>query len=356
MHLPRFQQLSGVEVVAVCNRTAATAQQVAREFGVARAVTDWREVIAMPDVDAVLIATWPYLHAPASIAALEAGKHVLCLGRMAMNLAEARSMLEAARRAQERGVRAMLVPPAFAVAGDASMRRLLAEGYVGRVHQVLAVFLNDQHSHAAAPLTWRQDRELSGINVLLLGAHYEVTRRWLGDVTGVMAREQTFIRERPAPDGSGRLAPVTVPDAITVVADLAQGGTLTFLESSVARFAGPPRIEIYGSEGTLVYRIPGDEILGARAGDKELAPLPIPEDLRRTWTVEADFLRMVREGGPEVEPTFADGVAYMEFTQAARLSATVGGWVPLPLRGDMEIPPTSERWAELWRGRPGHQP
>ncbi len=289
-----------------------------------RAVTDWREIIAMPDVDAVLVATWPYLHAPASIAALEAGKHVLCLGRMAMNLEEARQMQAAADRAKAQGVRSMLVPPAFGIAGDIYLRQLLAEGYVGDIRHVQGLFVNDANANPAAPLNWRQDRELSGENVLLLGAHYEITYRWLGGVTGVTAREETYVPQRPAPDGSGRMAPVTVPDAITVMGELEQGGTLTLIESSVAHFGGPARFEIYGSAGTLVYQIAGDQILGAKTGESALRLMPIPEGMRREWTVEQDFVRMVLEQGPDVEPTFADGVAYMAFTEAARRSAATG--------------------------------
>lgn len=348
-HLPSFQKMAGAEVVVVCNRTEASAQRVAEEFGVPRAVTDWRDVVAMPDVDAVVVATWPYMHGPAAIAALEAGKHVMCLGRMAMDLAEARNMAEVAERAKEKGVRSVLVPPGFALAGDAYMRNLLRDGYVGKVHHVLAVFLSPSQIDPVVPANWRQDRDLSGVNILLLGAHYEVTRRWVGDATGVFAREQTFTRERPATDGSGRMVPVTVPDATTVIAELAQGGTITYLESSVARFGGPPRFEIYGSEGTLVYRTQGDQIFGARGADKELQPLPIPDDQRKSWTLEQDFVRMIRENGPDIEPTFADGVAYMTFTQAARLSATLGTWVPIPLMGDGELPARGQHWAELWR-------
>lgn len=331
VHIPNFQKISGVEVVAVCNRTPATAQRVAQQFGVPRAVTDWREVLAMPNVDAVLVGTWPNMHAPVTIAALEAGKHVLCLGRMALDLQEAQAMHRAAEAARARGLRTMLVPPAFGVRAHPFMRQLLAQGYVGQVRQVMVYRMTGQLADTAAPLMWRQDRDISGVNVLLIGADYEIVRGWFGEVTRVLASEHTFTPERPTSDGSGRRVKVEIPDAITVLAELRQGGTVTFLESGVARFGGAPRVEVYGSEGTLVYAFGREEIAGAKVGEAELKPLPTPPELERQWQVEADFVRMVREGIPDVWPTFAHGVKYMEFTEAARRSAKQGQWVALPL-------------------------
>src|SRR5919201_135379 len=97
-HLPALRAVEGVEVVAVCNRSRESGEEVAREWQIPEVMTDWRALVARPDLDAVLIGTWPYTHAEMSIAALEAGKHVFCQARMARNLAEARQMLAAAER------------------------------------------------------------------------------------------------------------------------------------------------------------------------------------------------------------------------------------------------------------------
>src|SRR2546427_2661572 len=98
-HIPGFQKLPGVELIAVANRSRESGERVAREFGIARVHDDWRDVVRAPDVDAVCIGTWPYMHGPVTLAALEHGKHVLCEARMAMDSAEGRRMLDAARRA-----------------------------------------------------------------------------------------------------------------------------------------------------------------------------------------------------------------------------------------------------------------
>src|SRR5215469_9484909 len=84
-HIPGFQKLSGIDFVAVANRTKESGERVAKEFGIKKVYGDWRELVKSPDIDAVCIGTWPYMHREITIAALQAGKHVLCEARMAMN-------------------------------------------------------------------------------------------------------------------------------------------------------------------------------------------------------------------------------------------------------------------------------
>src|SRR6266516_7661720 len=97
-HLPKLKAQPGVELVAVANRSKESGERVAKEFGIARVHGDWREVVQAKDIDAICIGTWPYTHCEMTVAALEAGKHVLCEARMAMNATEGRRMLEASRK------------------------------------------------------------------------------------------------------------------------------------------------------------------------------------------------------------------------------------------------------------------
>src|SRR3954471_3241124 len=119
-HIPGLRAVEGVEIVAVCNRRPASTAAAAREFGIPRTFDDWRDLVADPDVDAVVIGTWPYLHCPVTLAALEAGKHVLTEARLAMNAAEARLMSEAASKHPH--LVAQVVPSPFGLAGEAVMR------------------------------------------------------------------------------------------------------------------------------------------------------------------------------------------------------------------------------------------
>src|ERR671936_794859 len=124
-HIPGFQKQPGVEFVAVANRSRESSERVAKEFGIRRVEADWRAVVSAPDVDAICIGTWPYTHCEMTIAALAAGKHVLCEARMAMNAAEGRRMLEASRKAP---LVAQLVPSPPTLEVDATLKQLLTEG------------------------------------------------------------------------------------------------------------------------------------------------------------------------------------------------------------------------------------
>src|SRR5437868_5509059 len=88
-HIPGLKALPGVEIVAVCNRRLESATTVAREFGIPRTIAQWQDLVADPDIDAVVIGTWPNLHCPITLAALDAGKHVLTEARMSLDAAEA---------------------------------------------------------------------------------------------------------------------------------------------------------------------------------------------------------------------------------------------------------------------------
>ena len=92
-HIPGFRAIDGVQLVAVCNRSAESGQRVADEFGIERVATDPRQIFDDDSIDAVCIGTWPYRHREYTLCALEAGKHVLCEARMAMDAGQSRDML-----------------------------------------------------------------------------------------------------------------------------------------------------------------------------------------------------------------------------------------------------------------------
>ena len=97
-HIPGLRAIEGVELVGVCNRTLESSQRVADAYGIPKAYENWRELVTAPGADAILIGTWPYMHCILTLAALDAGKHVLCEARMAGNAAEAHEMLRASRQ------------------------------------------------------------------------------------------------------------------------------------------------------------------------------------------------------------------------------------------------------------------
>jgi predicted dehydrogenase len=322
VHVPKLLEIPGVEIVAVANRTRESAEAAARTFGIARVHDRWQDVAADPGVDAVLVGTWPSLHRDATVAALASGKHVLCEARMAMNAAEAREML-AASLAHPRCV-AQLVPAPYTLELDAAVKRLLSEGWLGRllavdVRGTVAAFVDE-----TSPLHWRQDAAKSGLNALTLGIWYECTARWIGHARSVTASARTFVPRR-VDAATGRDVEVTVPDHVDVLAETDGGASLRMQVSAVTGLAPSPREAwLFGSEGTLRVDADTRRLFGARRGDAELREIVVPGEERVGWRVEREFIGAIRGGEPVRLTTFAEGVSYMEFTEAVEISARTG--------------------------------
>ena len=324
--LPNLQAIADVEVVAVANRSLASSERVAAEFSIPFALGDWRELLLRDDVDAVLVGTQPYFHHEAVMAALAAGKHVLCQTRMATNVQQAREML---RKAEETGLKTMLVSGGAYARIPRYVKHLLDDGYVGQVRQVFAYYFVPNYIDSGAPLHRRQDhRNFGVINPMALGIYWDVLRPWFGDAERLQAWGKTFTSSR-AETPEGPSIKIELPDAITVVAEMAGGPVVTCIQSGVALF-GQERIEIFGEEGTLVYPVRGD-LLGARKGDAELAPLAVPDEYVDSWQVEEDFVRLVRGELDKGSLTFHDGVKNVEFLEASHRSLVDRRWVELPL-------------------------
>jgi predicted dehydrogenase len=327
-HLPGLRKLDDVRVTAVCNRSRESGDAVGQEWGIPEVMTDWRALVERDDLDAVFIGTWPYTHAEMSIAALQAGKHVFCQARMARTAAEARAMVEAAETHPQ--LVTMLCPPPNGMKGDRLVRKLLAEGYLGEPREVHAEGLSVANADPEAPLHWRQNWELQGYNTLTLGMWMEVVHRWMGPHRKVAAVLRTHTPERRDPE-TGALREVRIAESVSIAAELECGAVGSYRFSGVARHAPNNAIHLYGSHGSLHYDLQTDAITGGTVAGEEARPIPIPPELAREWTVEADFIRAIREGGP-TEPSFRDGLLYMEFTEGVYRSADTGRAVDLPLR------------------------
>jgi len=325
--LPGFQKVDGCEVTVVANRRRETAEKVAAQFGIGRVVDDWRELLASDDVDAVLIGTPPNVHREMTLAALEAGKHVLCQTRIATTAADARAMADAGDKAKVRGVRTMLVPPGPFYRGRRFIEHLVKSGFLGQLRHVQSFNMNANMADSSTPLSQgRNDLSLYGpYNAGQIGLSYDVMIPWTGHARRVVAQRATFTPERPATPG-GPMAKTPYPDEVTVIAETESGAVAMNLLNWAARFA-ESRVELYGSDGTIVYKQRGDEILAARTGDEALSPLPIPPEHDSPWLVEAEFVALVRGDLPEPSFTFEDGVKNMEYLEAAYHSAMEGRWV-----------------------------
>ncbi|GAA5004832.1 Gfo/Idh/MocA family protein [Actinopolymorpha pittospori] len=319
-HIPNFQALPGVELVAVANRTRESGARIADDYGFQRVEDDWRRVVEAPDIDAICIGTWPNMHRELTVAALGAGKHVLCEARMARNAAEGREMLAASRRAPH--LVAQLVPSPVTLEFDSTLESMISGGYLG---DILAVEVHAGQSSfvdATAPLHWRQDAGLSGNNILSMGIWYEAMMRWLGPAKRVTAMGATTVPRRE--DDHGNWHEVKVPDHMDILATLGGGGVAHLRFSSVTGLAPQTDLWIFGSEGTLRFEPESGRLTAGRRGDRELSEVPVPAERRTGWRVEEEFVNAIRGREEVARTTFEDGVRYMEFTDAVSRSAATG--------------------------------
>jgi predicted dehydrogenase len=321
-HLPALKKHSEVEIVAVSNSTYESSEKFCREnVPHATPMRNWPEVLALPELDIIWIGTPPYLHSAVTISALEAGKHVFCQARMAMDLAEAEEMLAASKRYPE--LVTMLCPPPFGMRADLLVKKILAENYIGQPHHVRLQSFTGNYLDPEAPPHWRQRIELSGLNVLTLGIYVEVLQRWLGDIGGVFARGKIVHPMR-------QVFEEIIPDLLTVLCAFDNGaeGVLEF--SGVDAMAPGDRLEIYGSAGTLTYDFDSDVVQVGKLGDRALHVVDLPAELEGEWRVEEDFLAAVKSKGRiRPRPNFEEGVRYMRVVQAVADSRARNEWVEI---------------------------
>jgi predicted dehydrogenase len=256
---------------AICGRDAGRVAQAAARLGWDSAETDWTRLLSRTDIDLIDVCTPGNTHAEIAVAALEAGKHVLCEKPMANTVAEAQAMAAAAEHAAGRGVRAMVGFTYRRVPAVELARRLVQQGRIGEVRHVRAQYLQDWIADPQAPMSWRLEKDKAGSGALGdIGAHIvDLAQHITGDqIVTVSGLLETFVHERPladderpgllgagAVDGAGGLTGlVTVDDAAVFLARFEGGGTGVF---EATRFAtgrkNAIRLEVNGSKGSLAF-------------------------------------------------------------------------------------------------------
>ncbi|MFJ8822854.1 Gfo/Idh/MocA family protein [Streptomyces sp. NPDC102467] len=255
-------------LAAVCGRDGSAVRAAADRLGWAAAETDWRALIERDDVDLVDICTPGDSHAEIAIAALEAGKHVLCEKPLANSVEEAEAMTEVAQLAAARGQVAMTGFNYRRVPAIALARRMVEEGRIGTLRHVRVSYLQDWLVDPSFPLTWRLQKPYAGSGALGdLGAHaVDLAQYVAGErVAGVSALTETFVRERPvlqgasaglSATGGGGLGQVTVDDAALFTGRFASGALASF---EATRFAtgrkNALKVELNGERGSLYFEL-----------------------------------------------------------------------------------------------------
>ena len=335
-HITGLRSQPQVEIVSVANRSRESGERIAGEYEIPKVYDNWLELIEADDTDAICIGTWPYMHRTLVLAALEQNKHVLCEARMAMDAKEAHEMLDASRRKPHLVTQIVPAPGTFQL--DSTIIDYISDGYLG---ELLSVRLRvaDGHGRASpsdtfleadSPLHWRQDRTLSGYNVMGMGIWYETIMRYVGPASKVMAMTKVSVQQRR--DENGEMRAVSIPDHVNVLCEMACGAQADLSWSSVAGLQTGTEMWLFGTEGTLHFNGPPMATLyGGRRGDTELREIPIPEEKRGTWRVEEEFINAIRGEEKVTRTPFDVGVQYMEFTEAVTRSAQTGQAISLPL-------------------------
>ncbi|MFI7632529.1 Gfo/Idh/MocA family protein, partial [Microbispora rosea] len=253
-------------MAALSGRSPDRTAEAAATLGWAAVETDWKRLVERDDVQIVDICTPGDSHAEIAIAALAAGKHVLCEKPLANTVAEAEAMAAAAKEAAARGVRSMVAFNYRRVPAVALARRFVEEGRLGEIRHVRAQYLQDWIVDPEFPLVWRLQKDKAGSGALGdIGAHIIDTAEFITGqlLTGVSAMTETFVKQRPLAEGSsglageggtGQMGEVTVDDAALFTGRLS-GGALASFEAT--RFAtgrkNALRIEVNGALGSLSF-------------------------------------------------------------------------------------------------------
>jgi predicted dehydrogenase len=348
-----FDVLLKPRLAVISSRRQSAVDAAMGSQGWSSGETDWAAAVARDDVDLIDICTPNATHAEIAVAALAAGKHVLCEKPLARTVEEAERMAEAAREAGARGVRAMVGFNYRRVPAIALARTIIADGRLGEIRHVRASYMQDWALDPELPLLWRFVESEGGTGAIGdMASHIvDLAQHLLGDrITRVSATVETFIGERPRLDGGGTGA-VTVDDASAFLAGFAGGALGTF---EVTRLApgrkNALRLEVNGSTGSLgwdlerlneleLYRCEGDEglrgfrtVLLTESAHPWISAWWPPGHIigwEHTFTHEVRDLLEAIADERDPEPSFSEGLAVQRVLDAVVRSAREGTWVEL---------------------------
>ena len=334
VQIPAFRANPRVEVVAVASGQPGKARRVAAQFGVRHAFDDYA-ALAAADLDLVSITAPPHLHRPMALAAIAAGRHVLCEKPMALSSAEATEMLAAAERVR---VVHLIDHELRFNPNRRRAKSLIDAGFVGRPRHAVITMMNSSRLDPGCPWGWWFDADRGGGLLGAVGSHQvDLLRYWLGEIDMAAGTVETCVKERPLPDGAGRHA-VTADDFASFSLRFRSGAVATVVLSVVATHPLGPRVEVWGDAGVL-WLDEAERLWGAPQGksveeltEPETATAPPGMEYASLWGLS--FVRLVDHAvrvvldGEPVAPaaTFRDGLAAQQVMDAVR-QASRTGWV-----------------------------
>jgi len=341
-----------VQITGVATTNPESAWTAAQEIGCETWTADYHELLARDDVDMVDVCLPNRLHEEVVVAAAQAGKHIYCEKPLAMNMAEARRMVDAVTAA---GVKSQMTFNFRFFPAITRAKQLIDEGFLGRVFSYRGRYYRASYIDYAKPLSWRLRKEVAGGGALFdLGSHIlDLIHYLLGDFAGVQATMDTLIRERPIAPGSNEMGQVDVDDIALLHTRMADGalGTVEIsrMGTGVANDLG---IEIFGDKGAMRFNAADpswleiydtrdpDSPLGGMRGFKKLETVQRHADAKSPdWSMppgfvrahaecQYQFLKAIDEDRP-ASPDLADGLHNQAVMAAAERSAAEQRWVDL---------------------------
>lgn len=343
VHIPGLQAHHRTEVVAVYHRDLAKAKAIAADHGIPHACDSLEAIVALPEVEAVSVATPPFLHHAQAKAVLAADKHLLLEKPTALSGSEAE---EIAGLARDRNLIATMDFEFRFVPAWQRLAELLAENYVGSLRFVNITWTVPGRADPNRAWNWYSRQDQGGGALGAFASHTFDYIPWLfGPVQGLCARLSTAILQRPDP-ATGDLKPVDADDTCSLILDLKNGIPCQVAISSVTYAGRGHWVEVYGDDGTLVLGsdnlkdyVHGFRLWGSQGGNP-LAELPIPDRLQFPATYGdgriAPFVRVVNhwvnniDHGQATAPSIAEGVRSQHLMDLARQSHHQNTWVSVP--------------------------
>src|SRR5688572_8347190 len=340
-HLPGFALINEAKVVALCDTNPAVLDRAKQQTGIDAAFTDYQQALAHAKVNAVVIATPNVTHAPIALAAIAAGKHVLLEKPIAMNLDEAKGLLDAARKAK------IVHMTAFTYRFVPAMRymaHLVKQGHIGQPWHFRAQRFQDWSDRN---LAWRQVKTLAATGELgdMLSHRIDFALNLMGPISRLVARLKQFIPTR----GN---QPSDLDDWVSILADFQSGATGVLESTKLATGRGegaksPDVCEVNGSEGTLVYQLgKPQEIQVGRKGAAGLDSRPVPKEFLKVpnslrdphagdplqtfrYDQNYEFIEAILQQRP-ASPSFEDGARCQAIMDTAVQSDQQGQWISVP--------------------------
>lgn len=275
-YLPAFAHIPGAEVVALASGRLSSAQAAAAPYGIANVYDDWQAMLAAHDLDLVCIATPTVLHKSMALAALAGGAAVLCEKPTAMNAAEAREMLDAARAADRLHMvdHELRFNPNRAHVAD-----LIAAGELGEIRHVnianIGSSWNDPKSRPKGD--WWSDAAQGGGRLGANGSHQvDMLRWWLGEPASVVGQALTVVPDRIDPK-TGEAWTATSDDLSHFTLQMDSGALAQVFMSGVAATNMGNNTQVFGSKTTLTLSNADERLWLQRAGEASATEITVPD-------------------------------------------------------------------------------